>query len=182
MLAILGVAVLVIFVTKGLFALRFRWWLLHFLAREEALTAHRLLAGYVRGPYWRVLERSGADLIRSMFDNTAAVYGMVIGPYMLIATEGLTVVAVVAFLLVVLPLPTLAAIGFFGLAALALNAVVKRTLPTVGGAARRRERAVVQGGAARALRDQGDQGPPRRGPLPRGVLHGAHPVGPGGRP
>jgi ATP-binding cassette, subfamily B, bacterial PglK len=131
-LAILGAVVLVVFVAKGLFALRFRWWLLRFLAMQEAVTAERLLVGYVRGPYWRVLERSGSDLIRSMFENTAAVYGMVIGPSMLIATEGLTVVAVVVFLMVVIPVPTLGALAVFGLASLAVNAAVRARARRLG--------------------------------------------------
>ena len=132
LLAYLGTAVLLVFVAKGAFALRFRWWLLHFLAAQEARTAERLLVGYVRGPYWRVLQRSGSDLIRTMFDNTSAVYGMVIGPSMLIATEGLTVLAVLVFLLFAMPVPTVAAIGFFGTAALVLNATVKARARRLG--------------------------------------------------
>jgi ATP-binding cassette, subfamily B, bacterial PglK len=132
MIAILSGLVLVVFVAKGLFALRFRWWLLHFLARQEAHTAGRLLVGYVKGPYWRVLQRKGSDLIRSMFENNNAVYGMVIGPYMLIATEGLTVLAVFVFLLFVMPIPTIAAVGFLGLAALGLNAAVRARARRLG--------------------------------------------------
>ena len=132
LLAWLGGAVLVVFVVKGLFALRFRWWLLHFLAMQEARTAQRLLAGYVRGPWWRVLERSGADLIRSMFDNTSAVYGMVIAPSMLIATEGVTIVAVLIFLLVAMPVPTVAAIGFLGGVSYLVNRSVRARARRLG--------------------------------------------------
>ena len=149
MLAWLGCAVFVLFVAKGLFALRFRWWILHFLAAQEAQTAHRLLVGYVRGPYWRVLERQGSDLIRTMFENNSAVYGMVLGPYILIATEGVTLVAVFLFLLVVMPLPTIAAIVFLGAASLGLNAAVRararRLGETISDASGRAYRAALHG-------------------------------------
>ena len=176
MIAILSGLVLVVFVAKGLFALRFRWWLLHFLARQEAHTAGRLLVGYVKGPYWRVLQRKGSDLIRSMFENNNAVYGMVIGPYMLIATEGLTVLAVFVFLLFVMPIPTIAAVGFLGLAALGLNAAVRARARRLGeelsDASGRSFRAALH-----AVRDQGDQGPPGGGALPRRLPRRPHPVG-----
>lgn len=132
MLVILGTTVLTVFVVKAAFALRFRWWLLRFIAMQETRTTNRLLLGYVQSSYWRLLQRSGADLVRSMFESAPAVYGMVIGPSMVIATESVTIIAVVSFLLVAMPVPTMAAIVFFGLATISMNRLLRTRARRLG--------------------------------------------------
>lgn len=132
MLVYLAIAVFTVFAGKAAFALVFRRWMLQFVAAQEIETSYRLLIGYLHGPYWKVLQRSTADLVRSMYDSTSAVYGGVVAPLVQVAVEGLTVAAVIVFLLFAMPLPTLAAILLFGGASWVMNRYVKRWATQVG--------------------------------------------------
>ena len=116
MLVYLAIAVFTAFAVKAAFALMFRRWMLLFVAMQEVETSYRLLVGFLHGPYWRVLQRSTGELVRSIYDSTSAVYGGVVAPIIQLAVEGLTVVAVLVFLLIAMPVPTLAALALFGIA------------------------------------------------------------------
>jgi ABC-type multidrug transport system fused ATPase/permease subunit len=132
MLIYLASAVFVVFAAKAVFGLLFRRWMLLFVATQEVETSYRLLIGYLHGPYWRVLQRSTGDLVRSIYDSTSAVYGGVVGPIIQLGVEGLTVAAVLAFLLVAMPIPTLAAFALFGTATWVMNRYVKDWARRVG--------------------------------------------------
>lgn len=132
MLVYLAVAVFVVFAVKSGFALVFRRWMLQFVAAQEIETSYRLLVGYLLGPYWKVLQRSTAELVRTMYDSTSAVYGGVVAPLVQLGVEGLTVAAVVLFLLLAMPVPTLAALVLFGSTAWIMNHYVKGWARKVG--------------------------------------------------
>ena len=132
MLAYLAIAVFLVFALKAVFALLFRRWMLRFVAAQEIEMSYRLLIGYLHGPYWKVLQRSTGDLVRTMYDSTSALYGGVVAPIIQVGVEGLTVAAVIVFLLVVMPIPTLSALALFGTASWVLNRFVKRWAQHVG--------------------------------------------------
>ena len=132
MLTYLAVAVFAVFAAKAVFALLFRRWMLRFVAAQEIETSYRLLIGYLHGPYWKVLQRSTGDLVRTMYDSTSALYGGVVAPLIQIAVEALTVAAVIVFLLFAMPIPTLSALALFGTASWVMNRFVKRWATRVG--------------------------------------------------
>jgi ABC-type multidrug transport system fused ATPase/permease subunit len=138
-LVFLGVAVLIVFSAKTVLGMAFRRWVLGYIGQLQADTAHRLLSGYMHGPYQRVMAHNTAYFIRTMYDGTASVYGLVVGPMIQSAVELFTVAALLIFLFVVMPLPALVALVFFGAAALVLSASVR------GPAARAGETLVEQG-------------------------------------
>lgn len=138
-LLVLGAAVLVVFTAKTVLGMAFRRWVLGYIGQLQADTAQRLLAGYMHGPYQRVVTHNTAYFIRTMYDGTASVYGLVVGPMIQSAVEIFTVAALLLFLFVVMPVPALVALVFFGAAALALSLSVK------GPAGRAGETLVEQG-------------------------------------
>ncbi len=124
-LVVLAVGVLVAFVGKAAFGILFRRWLLHFTARQEVATAHRLLVGYLRGPYWKVLRRNPGDLVARLFDYTTSLYGNVVVSITSIVAEAFTITAILVFVAVQMPVPTIAAVVFFSLAFVVVDRFVK---------------------------------------------------------
>lgn len=124
-LVAIGAAVLVVFTAKTVLGMAFRRWVLGYVGQLQADTAHRLLAGYMHGPYQRVVSKNTAYFIRTMYDGTASVFGLVVAPLIQSAVELFTVAALLIFLLVVMPLPALVSLLFFGVTAWLLAAAVK---------------------------------------------------------
>lgn len=125
MLVILAGSVLTVFLLKAVFALAFRRWVLRFLAIQETETSHRLLVGYLTGPYSRVVQRKTSDLIATLTDYTSAAYGLVVSTVLAAATEVLTILAILALLLWSMPVPTIGALVFFGGSALLLGRLLR---------------------------------------------------------
>lgn len=132
MLIYLAGAVLAVFTAKAAFAIVFRRWMLRFIAEQEIETSHRLLIGYLHGPHWKIARRNTADLMNTMFTFTPAVYGLVVGSIVQMVVDALTIAALLAFLLVAMPVPTVAAAVFFAITSLALNKGVSRAASHVG--------------------------------------------------
>ncbi|HET7761596.1 MAG TPA: ABC transporter ATP-binding protein, partial [Phycicoccus sp.] len=125
LLVLLGVAVLVVYTAKTAFAVFFRRWVLHFTAQQEVETAHRLLIGYLRGPYSKVQRRSPADLVARLFDYTSSLYGNVVVTLVGIASEALTITVVLGFIVLQMPVPAVVAVVFFSGAFFVVNWFVK---------------------------------------------------------
>ncbi|WP_310529784.1 ABC transporter ATP-binding protein [Nocardioides sp.] len=113
--ATLGGAVLVSFVLKALLSLSVRWWTLGLINTESARSAGNLLRYYLYAPMSLHVHRGTADLLRMINDAQGAVFGSVVAGWMSIATEAITMIAMVTVLLIVAPLPTLVVVTFFGL-------------------------------------------------------------------
>jgi ABC-type multidrug transport system fused ATPase/permease subunit len=112
--AILGGAVLLSFVVKALLALGVRWWTLGLINTESARSAGSLLRYYLYAPMSLHVHRGTADLLRMINDAQGVVFGSVVAGWMSIATESITMIAMMVALLVVAPLPTLVVVAFFG--------------------------------------------------------------------
>lgn len=113
--AILGGAVLASFVIKALLSLAVRWWTLGLINRASAKSAGDLLRYYLHAPMSLHVHRGTADLLRMINDAQGAVFGSVVAGWMSIATETITMVAMISVLLVAAPLPTLIVVTFFGI-------------------------------------------------------------------
>lgn len=120
------------FVLKTVTGLAFRWWMAGFIAQQEADTAQSLLRRYLAAPYWVHLERHTADFSRVMGESVSQTYSMVVLGVIAVATELVSVTALVVVLLVMDPLPALSAVVYFSLAALAFNRFVGRRAHQVG--------------------------------------------------
>ncbi len=125
LLAVLSALVLLVFTLKTVLGLAFRRWVLGYVGAQQAETAHRLLTGYLNGPYQRVVSKNTAYFIRTMYDGASSVYGNVVAPIIQSAVELFTIAGLLVFLLVVMPLPALVAFSFFGVAVWILSAAVK---------------------------------------------------------
>ncbi len=112
------------FMLKTVIGLAFRWWMAGFMAEQEADTAQSLLRRYLAAPYWMHLQRHTADFNRVMGESVSQTYSLVVLGTIAVATELVSVVALAAVLLVMDPVPALAALAYFTVAALAFNRFV----------------------------------------------------------
>ena len=122
---ILTLAVVVLFILKDVGSLAFTWWVIGFNFRERVKVSSRLLEHFLTTPYTTVSRRSTAELLRTMNDSVSQVFNFTVGGLMGVMSGGIAILAIVVGLLVVAPLPTVAVVAYFGLAALLYNRLVK---------------------------------------------------------
>lgn len=120
------------FVIKGVVGIAYRWWVAGFLARQQVDTSARVLSYFLRAPYSLHLQRSLGDFTRRLNDAVTQTYSGVIMNGVTVATEALTVIAILIALLVAQPLPALVLLAYFGLTSLTLYGFTHRRSQRAG--------------------------------------------------
>lgn len=114
------------FAAKGVISIFFKWWLLGFLAKQEAETSEHLLRYYLAAPYGLHLKRNSAELIRTLNDAVRNAYtGQVVVGVVNIISELCTIIAVATILLILIPGPALLLLAYFALAGAVLYGIVR---------------------------------------------------------
>lgn len=113
-----AIIVLGLYVVKAFANIAYQWWQVGFIQHEQVKTARLLFDHYLRAPYAFHLRRTTADLVSTMNDAVGQVYVSVVNASLMALADLLTIVAIMVTLLVIMPLPTLAAVGYFLSAAL----------------------------------------------------------------
>lgn len=129
---ILTVAVVVLFILKDLGSMAFTWWVTGFIQYERVRTSTRLLRHFLLSPYVDVSRRSSAELLRTMNESVFQFFGQTVSGLMYGISNAISIVAVVAALTLVAPLPTLAIVLYFGLAALLYAKSIKPKATAAG--------------------------------------------------
>ncbi len=114
-----------LFVAKDVGALGFMWWMARFKGLNRVRTSTQLLRHFLTSPYTEISRRSTSELIRTMVDAVAQVYGSVVYGLMQIIINGLAMLAILAVLLYTAPLPTIALVTYLGLASVVYLRVMK---------------------------------------------------------
>lgn len=136
--------VLVVYLLKSVSTVAFRWWLSGALTSTQVDTAARLFDYYLRAPYAVHLRRSAADILRTLNDAVAQVYTLVVPGLITALSDLLTVLAVTATLIVVMPGPALAVVGYFLLASLLFQRWVRSRVVAAGSAVLEANKGVFQ--------------------------------------
>ncbi len=118
LLPVLAITVVVLFVLKDLAQLAFTWWMTGFTYRQRVQTTSQLLRHYLTSPWTSVSQRSSAEMIRTADTAVMNVFNLTVSGLLTGFTAAVTILGVVTALLVVSPVPTLALVAYFGLAAL----------------------------------------------------------------
>lgn len=132
LIGILLAGVVVGFVLKDMFSIAFRWWILGFINREQARTATRILNYYLHAPYSLHLGRGTADLLRTMGTSVGQLYSLGVIAALNAITDSITIVALLVSMLIVMPLPTLMAFVYFGLAMFIFAKVIRPRAEAAG--------------------------------------------------
>ena len=120
------------FVLKGALTIPFRYWLIGFVKEQEAETATTLLRRYLAAPYSLHLQRNTADLVRTMNDAVEQTYSGVVAGLVSAVTEATTITGVVLVLFVVMPVPAVFAVAYFGVTGYVFHRVLKPRISAAG--------------------------------------------------
>ena len=114
------------FLVKGIFTLFFRWWVIGFLNVQAAHTSEGLFSRYLKAPYAMHLRRNSSDLIRTIQNAVLQTYMSTVIGLLTVVSEGTTILAVTAVLIVLRPIPALGVVCYFILVGFVFLRVVKR--------------------------------------------------------
>lgn len=122
---ILTATVVILFVLKDIGTMAFTWWLTGFTLTQRVNLSSHLLRHFLTAPYTEVSRRSSSELLRTMHDSVAQVFGYTVSSLMSATTNAISIVAIFIALAIAAPLPTLAVVCYFGLAGLVFATIVK---------------------------------------------------------
>jgi ABC-type multidrug transport system fused ATPase/permease subunit len=111
-LAVLALAVLVVFLVKGVLRALVSWWTAGWLAREEVALMSKLVEAIVFAPYEWHLANSSSSYLRTTYSSVDSVVNRILYPFTIIAAEVTLTIGVTIVLLVVSPLAVLAGGGY----------------------------------------------------------------------
>lgn len=126
LIIIFGLTLVAAFVLKGVFSLVVRRWSLSFLATQQSAVSVALLNRYTREPYLDHRKRGAAPIYNAVNDVTAQAYGAYVGGVLGFVGELLSILMLMVMLLVIMPVPALLAMVYFGLTSFVLQSVLKR--------------------------------------------------------
>lgn len=114
MIVALALVVGAVFILKSVFALAVRWWQLGRQNRLEGLAAVGLLELYSASPYEVHRARDNADVQRQINFSLSQVFNGVLGGYLTLSVDGLTIALTMVVLTIVSPTGMLTAAIVFG--------------------------------------------------------------------
>lgn len=129
---ILTVVVVTIFILKDLAAIAYTWWLAGFKADKHVELASRLMRMFLTAPYTQVSGRSSSEMMRTMSEASAQVYGTVVFGLMTSVANVASIVAIMAALLLSAPVPALAAGAYFGISSYVYLRLIKPKTTAAG--------------------------------------------------
>lgn len=135
LIVVLTVAVVSLFILKDIGAVWHSWWLGGFKAFNRVELSARLLRHYLTAPYTQVANRNASELIRTMSDAVVQVFGTTVYALMHLMASLISISSIVVALLISAPIPTLALMAYFGIAATIYLRVVKPRARAAGEAA-----------------------------------------------
>ena len=144
LILVVVVALFAFFLVKTLTLAWFSFFQSRFVFERQADFAHALLIHYLGQPYLFHLQRNTAELVRNVTVLSVRLYAKGLLPVLQFVLELLTVIGVLAILLLVDPLSTLAVGGILGTAAVAFYLAVRKPVQRWGGRVIELDQTVLQ--------------------------------------
>lgn len=120
-----GIAVIILFIGKNLFVLWVFAWRQQFMRRKYERMVSALYSAYIYSPYRTFFVLSGPEMLRNI-QAVQLVLHRLMTPLFNLVTEGVTVMGMIVFLLIVAPLTSFMLIAVLGIASLLFLALLKR--------------------------------------------------------
>ncbi len=104
-----------VFILKSFYLIFFNYVEARYTYNRRYKISHRLMSSYMQAPYTFHLQRNTAELLRNVTQEVTILISKVLVSILTLAREGIMVLAILGFLLVMEPLITLVVITFAGL-------------------------------------------------------------------
>lgn len=132
LIVLVGAFLVLAFVLKGVLSLAIKWWSSGFVMRQEIALSSELLERFLREPYLRHRLRTVQEILRDSQDAVGQAYRFVVLAWLSIVGEVFSAIVLMGLLLVVVPLPALAAVAYFSICALVLQRALSSRNASVG--------------------------------------------------
>ncbi|HSO69504.1 MAG TPA: ABC transporter ATP-binding protein [Arachnia sp.] len=126
------IIVAALMITKSLLTLAFRWWSVGVINRAQTDATGVLMDLFMTSPFEAHRKRATGDIFTSLNGYIPSAFGAVTLGLIQIIVDGTLVIAIMIALFVLSPIATLLALTFFGLTAIAIQAVLKNRLIQLG--------------------------------------------------
>lgn len=117
----LALVMILAFLAKAVLASIILWWSSGIVVRLQTTTSRRLLQHYLTEPYLRHRDRNVGEVISAVGQGAQMAHTSVLGGLLQVLSQAMSIGLIAAFLLVVAPLPTLAAIAYFAIVVFGLQ-------------------------------------------------------------
>lgn len=125
LVAVLSFDVVTLFILKDVGSTVYSWWFAGFKSLERVKLQTLLLENFLKTPYAVISRRNSSDLLRVLNESVTQVFGSAVYGLMNMATNTVSIIAIMLALAVAAPLPTLAVVVYLGVSASIYFLVVK---------------------------------------------------------
>ena len=126
LIAIFSVILVLAFVLKAIFSLIIKRWSLGFTATQQSATSVRLLENFMGESYLTYRRRTTASVLNTVNDIVGQTYGAFVNGIISFLGDILSIIVLMIMLLVIMPVPALAAFIYFGITAFLLQFLLRR--------------------------------------------------------
>ena len=113
---IMSVLMVIAFALKTVLSLWIQWWSMGLVVRLQVRTSSRILGAFLREDYLTHRHRDIGELLRTVEVATADAHIKVLGGVLNLVASAVSILMAMLLIVVVMPLPALAAIVYFGAA------------------------------------------------------------------
>ncbi|MBS1699351.1 MAG: ABC transporter ATP-binding protein [Actinobacteria bacterium] len=103
------------FLLKAVLSLIIQWWSTGLVVKLQVRTSSRILRAFMGEDYLAHRHRDTGEIVRTVESATADAHGKVLGGVLSLIAAGLSILMAVAIIVIVMPLPAIGAIVYFGL-------------------------------------------------------------------
>ncbi len=120
------------YLSKNLFLAMIMYWQSAFMAKSEADLANNLLRKYLSMPYLKYLEHNTSELVNNISNEVSLLFAGLIKPMFFILSDLFVTISILALLIYMAPLATIAAIIVIGISVIAFYIMLRAPLKKLG--------------------------------------------------
>jgi len=139
-----GFLLIGVFVLKNAYMVGFHYVEGRFVYNRYAFLAGRLFDSYMSSPYWLMLTKNSAEVLRNVTQETGFMVKYVMAPILKLTMDAILITATLTMLMLVNPLMTLAAVLLFALAAGGFLKVVQGKIQDYGRRVQKERMVLIQ--------------------------------------
>lgn len=139
-----GGGLIAVYLFKGAYLSLMYYLQYRFIFSRQVALSTRLFSAYMQGPYVAHVERNSAELLRNVNSEVLWIFSGLLVPGASVVVEALVILAMLAMLMLVEPLPTLAAAVTFGVLGFAVLRPMRRVTTAVGRRQQAENAAMIQ--------------------------------------
>ena len=110
-----GAALIVIFIVKGAYVIFYSYISARYTQNRRYLLSQRLMSSYMQAPYTFHLQRNTAELLRNITQEVSILISKVLTSILTLAKDGIMILSILAFLIIMEPVITLVVVVITGL-------------------------------------------------------------------